>query len=186
MAKVILVSSLDCSAPSNEVLRRVLRAQLKAMCALRNKALDWDNLKGVHDMRVLSRRLRSAISDLKPYLGKSGLPRLKLRAIARSLGAVRDEDVALLALEELKLKAKDQITESIEMFAQERRIRREEARAALKKVISRSAIKEFRQEFLTKVSAITIAVRLNPSNDGALSFGRLGFEVINARLKELT
>jgi CHAD domain-containing protein len=148
------------------MLRLVLRAQLKAMCALRTRALNWDDLKGVHDMRVLSRRLRSAISDLKPYLGSSSLPRLKLRAIARSLGEVRDEDVALSALEELKFKASNQVTHGIEMFAQERCRRREKTRAALKRVISRSAIKEFRKEFLTKVSAIAIAVRSNSPNEG--------------------
>ena len=79
-----------------------------------------------------------------------------------------------------------QVTDGIEMFAQERYKRRDEARATLKRVISRSAIKEFRKEFLTEVSAITFAVRSNSSNDRALSFGRLGSDVINARLKELT
>src|SRR6266496_2666532 len=106
MAKVKDIAGLDCSGPADNMVRLVLRAQLKAMCALRDKALDWKDPEGLHDMRVLSRRLRSAISDFKPYLRKASLPRLKLRAIANGLGDVRDQDVALVALEELKSKAK--------------------------------------------------------------------------------
>ena len=101
MAKAKRISGLDCSAPADKMVRLVLRAQLKAMCGLQDKALDWKDPEGVHDMRVLSRRLRSAVSDLRPYLGKASLPPIKLKAIANSLGDVRDEDVALMALERI-------------------------------------------------------------------------------------
>jgi CHAD domain-containing protein len=159
------------------------------MCGLRKEALDWDDPEGVHDMRVMSRRLRSAISDLKPYLRKASLPRLRLKSIADSLGAVRDQDVALLALEELKAKAKEQAAEGIEMLAEERRRKREEARSALQEAIKRSAIDEFRKEFLTKLGAISIVPprksRGKRTNDEPLAFGRMGVEVIEAQLKEL-
>lgn len=185
MARVKLGSQIDCSALADKMLRVVLRAQLEGMCALRNKALDWDELKGVHDMRVLSRRLRSAISDFKPYLEKSNLPRLKLRAIARSLGAVRDEDVTLLALAELKTIAVEQVADGIELFEQERCRKRDEARAKLKNVISRTAIKDFRKEFLSSIGAKATAAASNSPGDHSLSFGHLGVQVINRRLKEL-
>src|SRR6266478_4332749 len=102
MAKVKNITGLDCAGPANKMVQLVLRAQLKAMCGCRDKALDWKDPEGVHDMRVLSRRLRSAVSDFRPYVRKATFPRLKLRAIANSLGDVRDEDVALMALDELK------------------------------------------------------------------------------------
>jgi len=57
-------------------------------------------------MRVLSRRLRSAINDFKPYFRKGSLPRPKLSDVADALGAVRDEDVALMALQEFKSQVK--------------------------------------------------------------------------------
>jgi CHAD domain-containing protein len=79
--------------------------------------------------------LRSAISDFRPYVRTGTLPRLKLRAIANSLGKVRDEDVALLALEELKSKAKRTTALGIEMLADEHRKRRKKARASLKSAI---------------------------------------------------
>src|SRR5215471_4982825 len=130
------ISGLDCSAPADEMIRLALRTQLKAMCSKRKQALNWDDLEGVHDMRVLSRRLRSAISDFKPYLRKPALPTTRLRAIAKSLGAVRDEDVALAALADLKTQAHGDAAAGIEMLAGERRARQSQARLALEEAIS--------------------------------------------------
>src|SRR6266568_2031748 len=138
------VSGLDCAAPADEMIRFALRAQLAAMCALRRKALDWNDPEGVHDMRVLSRRLRSALTDFEPHLRKPALPIAKLKTIAKSLGAVRDEDVAIAALEKLKASAHGEVPEGIEVFIEERKLLREGARKALNKAIRRSAVDELR------------------------------------------
>ena len=71
------------------MIKLVLGRQLKAICGLGKRALDWSDPEGVHDMRVLSRRMRSAISDFQPHLRKPAISIATLRAIARSLGAVR-------------------------------------------------------------------------------------------------
>src|SRR5260370_19778116 len=118
----------------------VLRTQLKAMCDLRDKALQWHDPEGVHDMRVGSRRLRSTMSDFRSYLHKANLPRMKLKEIAKSLGDVRDEDVALLALGELKAKATEQAAEGIEMLADERLEKLKEPRSPLQKAINQSTL----------------------------------------------
>jgi len=189
MAKVKRISGLDCSAPADKMVRLVLRTQLKTMCDLRDKALEWNDPEGVHDMRVGSRRLRSTISDFRPYLHKANLPRMKLRKIAKSLGDVRDEDVALFALEELKAKATEQAAEGIEMLAEERREKRKQARSALQKAIKRFTLDEFRKEFLSKLRAIVVAPPeksgRKPANNEPLAFGRMEIEVIGSRLKEL-
>src|SRR5205809_238755 len=112
MSKSKSFSGLDCSAPAEEMIQFVLRAQLKAMCKLRSRALDWKDPEGVHAMRVCSRRLRSAMSDFRPYVRVS-LPRVKLRVIADALGAVRDQDVALLALENLSAQAESEAAAGI-------------------------------------------------------------------------
>jgi len=64
------IRGLDCAAPAEKMIPVILRAQVKAMCALREKALNWKDPEGVHDMRVLSRRLRSTINDFRPYFRK--------------------------------------------------------------------------------------------------------------------
>ena len=166
----------------------VLRAQLDAMCKLREDALDWKDPEGVHDMRVLSRRLRSAVSDFKPYFRKASLSRNELRAIADSLGDVRDEDVALIALEKLKSKAKGTATEGIEMLAEEIRQRRKLARSALKQAIKKSAVNSFHNKLARELRTLTIAFPRKPraerNEQSVWLFREIGIQVIKARLKD--
>lgn len=175
------ITGLDCEAPADQMIQLVLLTQLKAMCALRKKALDWSDPEGVHDMRVRSRRFRTAIVDFQPYLRKPRLPLTKLRSIAKSLGGVRDHDVALIALEKLKTNLQGEVAEGIEMLAAERRLRREDARADLRKAIKRSAVAEFREEFKSKLSSLT----LRSEGANLPSFSSIGSGVIAARMKEL-
>lgn len=187
MAKVKGIQGLDCMAPADEMVPLVLGAQLKSMCALRKKALDWKDPEGVHDMRVLSRRLRSAMSDFKPYLRKATLPRQKLNTIAKKLGAVRDEDVALVALAELKSQASGLAAEGIEILAEEHRRQRKDARAALKVAIKSSTVSDFRKEFLNRLRDMRVVApgKLDAKQaDTAGVFRSVGVAVINERLKE--
>src|SRR5258708_35338635 len=113
------------------------------MCALRDRALDWNDPEGVHDMRVASRRLRSALADFKPDLRCGTLPRGRLKMIAAALGTVRDEDVSLLALESLKTKVAEQIAQGIEAIADERRRRRLNNSAVIGQTIVNAVVSEF-------------------------------------------
>ena len=181
------ISGLDCAAPADQMIQTALHAQLAAMCALRRKALEWSDPEGVHDMRVLSRRLRSAIADFEPHLRKPALPIAKLKTIAKSLGAVRDEDVATAALEKLKASAHGEVPDGIEVFIEEQKLIREGAREALTKAIRRSAVDELREEFEGRLQNIAIASKKSsPRNvpQVAPAFGRLGTKVLTARLKE--
>ncbi|HEY3103687.1 MAG TPA: CHAD domain-containing protein [Pyrinomonadaceae bacterium] len=184
------IRGLDCAAPAAKMIPLVLRAQLSAVCRHRDKALNWKDPEGVHDMRVLSRRLRSAINDFSPYFRKGTLPRPKLRAIANKLGDVRDEDVALMALRELKSKAKGTAGEGIKLVADEHRQRRKKARSALKAILQEPGVEDFRKDFLARLRTITIAtVASSPGTQAtqpALSFQALGTQVIKVRIKDFT
>jgi len=190
MAKSNRVQGLDCSASAEKMIRLVLSAQLNAMCKHRKKALDWKDPEGVHDMRVLSRRLRSSMSDFKPYLRKAIFPRVKLSKLADSLGDVRDEDVALAALEELKVRARDVAAEGIEMLADESRKRRKQARAALESGIRKPVVDDFRKQFRDGLRTVTLIVpkkgRRKKAATPALTFKSVGVEIIKARLKEFS
>src|SRR5215510_4065763 len=183
------ISGLDCTAPAEQMIRHVLRAQLSGMCALRKKAVNWSNPEGVHDMRVLSRRLRSAIADFEPYLRKPRLPLTKLRTIARSLGEVRDQDVALAALETLKTETHGVVAQGLEILIDERRARRDEARNDLKKAIRRSAISELREQFDSRLGPPAAALEQTPEAQAPASpqptFRSIGPRIIRVRLKEL-
>jgi len=188
MAKREPLRGLNCSAPAEQMVPLVLRSQLKAMCKLSVKALNWKDPEGVHDMRVCSRRLRSAMSDFRPYLRGPALPRLKLRTIADALGAVRDEDVALVALEELKAQTKGPAAKGIQVIADEHSKRRKAGREKLKTAIKPSVIDHFQKEFQTKLKTLKIVPAKNSSSksaDESISFRDIAREIVRVRIKEL-
>lgn len=180
---------LDCAAPADKMIPVVLRAQLNVMCRHREAALNWKDPEGVHDMRVLSRRLRSSINDFRPYVRKSSLPRPKLRTIAARLGEVRDIDVALMALRQLRSKTKGPTAEGIKLLAGELRVRRRTARTTLTNALQQQPIEDFRKQFLAKLRAMLVVVPSEPSAEiyatpiGA-TFRSVGNDIISARLKD--
>ena len=140
-------------------------------------------------MRVASRRLRCALSDFKPYLRKGSLPISRLKAIAKSLGAVRDEDVAIAALEELRSKADENVGKGIEAIAEEHRRQRGQARSVLEETIKASAIAELRRHFQTRLETATKLPANPAAAEGAnqvATFRQLGARIIGDRLKQLT
>jgi len=189
VARAKKIPDVDYRTPAAEAIQLVLRTRLEEMCALRDRALDWNDPEGVHDMRVASRRLRSALADFKSYLSRGTLPRGRLKMIAAALGTVRDEDVSLLALENLKTKVAEQIAQGIEAIADERRRRRLDERALLGKMIGNAAISEFQQDFLTRLetavhrSGEASAAKTTHKNQ---TFRQIGIEVITRRLKGLS
>ncbi|HEU4595360.1 MAG TPA: CHAD domain-containing protein, partial [Pyrinomonadaceae bacterium] len=72
MAKAKKIEGLDCGADAGSGVRQVLLTRLGEMCEFREAALDWSDPEGVHDMRVASRRLRSALRDFMPHLQRRG------------------------------------------------------------------------------------------------------------------
>jgi triphosphatase len=185
VAKAKPIAKTDCHEAAAKAIQRVLLARLEEMC---ERALDWDNPEGVHDMRVASRRLRSALKDFKPYLRKDRIPSRKLKTIANCLGAVRDEDVVVAALDELRLQAGDKVADGIEAIAAEHRLQRRQARSVLEPAIRPAVLTELRDEFRARLDAAT---RTSPSSGEkgepqALTFRQIGADVISARLKQLS
>jgi CHAD domain-containing protein len=120
----------------------VLAARFKEMQEWRDVALDWTDPEGVHSMRVASRRLRSALRDFTPYLHKRPLnaPGKKLKHVADTLGEVRDLDVALIALAEIKTGAPPALVEGLTEFVQAKEALREQAREQLKTVLEKDLL----------------------------------------------
>jgi CHAD domain-containing protein len=188
VAKAKKIAQPDCQEPAAKAIQQVLLARLKKMCALRERALDWNYPEGVHEMRVASRRLRSALSDFKPYLPKGSIPLADLKAIANQLGAVRDEDVVLAALADLMASAQPEIRKGIKTISRRHQRRRTRARAALETAIGPKAIAEFRQELRSKIRAATKIPREDPDRKDAihtLTFSQVGVTVIGRRVRQL-
>jgi len=188
VVKAKSIAKTVCQQAAAKAIPQLLLTRLEEMCAFRERALDVDEPEGVHDMRVASRRLRSALSDFKPYLRKDRIPSRKLKAIAKSLGAVRDEDVVLAALDELRLQAGDKVSDGIEAIAEEHRLQRRQARSVLEPAIRTAALAELLDDFRARRDA---ASRTSQSSGEkgepqALTFRQIGTDVIRARLKQLS
>lgn len=186
MGKAKEIEGLDCGAEAFHNIELILRARLEEMCALNDRALAWTDIEGVHDMRVASRRLRSALRDFAPYLYEGKAPRKRLKEIAASLGAVRDEDVAIVALEKLRRKAEDGVVAGIELIIGERRVRRARAREHLKKIITDEALDKLQEKFTEWLpNSKETAKNSEKKPRTRQTFEQIGRETILARFKEV-
>jgi CHAD domain-containing protein len=171
-------------------IQRVLLARLAEMCGFRAQALEWSDPEGVHDMRVASRRLRSTLRDFKPYLRgrKLAAAAADLKSVADALGAVRDEDVAIMALEELQSEAPENVATGVAELVDERRADQAAARVALTRAITEERLAELQAEFRTDVERAIEprgARRKKKRSAAELGFREVGREIILARLAEL-
>jgi len=187
MAKAKEITGLDCAADALEWAAIVLRVRFDEVIELRVAALDFSDIEGVHQMRVATRRLRSALRDFLPLLKKRPLKRVRrnLKEIADALGAVRDQDVAILALEHLQAAAIDQINlqikEGIEKLIEERRTVRETAQTDLIQTLDSGGLAKLQVDF---TAALDKAVRKN-KRKRVVSFNEAGGEAVAASLREL-
>jgi triphosphatase len=150
MAKPKKIEGLDCAGGAAEGVRLTLASRFAEVLAYREAALDFSDIEGVHDMRVASRRLRSALRDFAPRLRRSRRlerARDELKTLARVLGAVRDQDVALAALGKLEREAPEEARAGVRLLAAGREARRDEARALLTEALAAEALDELRRRF---------------------------------------
>lgn len=78
MARAAKIENLNCDADAAHNARLIVESRFREMWELREAALHWDDSEGVHDMRVASRRLRSALHDFASHL-----PQLKVRKLQK-------------------------------------------------------------------------------------------------------
>ncbi len=193
MAKPKQIPGIDCDAKAAAAIQRVVTVRLGEMCAMREQALDWSDPEGVHDMRVASRRLRSALRDFRPYARKRPVAESlqEIKDIADALGQVRDQDVAIIALEKLATKAPAEVSDGIHQLAETRRARRAEAREQLIPILDQACLTQLQSDFLPALAAaITPAPGRKKSRQGDHSAGSITYRevartTILDRLKEM-
>jgi CHAD domain-containing protein len=106
-----------------------------------------DDIEDVHDMRVATRRMRSALRMLDPYYkGKTvRVFRAQLKKIADALGAVRDLDVLIHDLEQFGAARDVSLAGTIALLDAER----QDARKRLHRVLDRANYAHFVGDFGT-------------------------------------
>jgi CHAD domain-containing protein len=191
MAKPKHIRGIDCEATAATAIRLVLKSRLEEMCALRKRALDCSNPDGIHDMRVASRRLRSALRDFSPYLQKPHLSTSlhEIKILADGLGQVRDQDVAVIALDELAHKAPPPVSPGIQAIATVRRTRRDEALTQLTRILDQDLVAQLQENFLVALEGALTPTQQKKSSQGAkspktLTYRDVARDTILERLKE--
>jgi CHAD domain-containing protein len=160
------------------------------MASFSEAALVWEDPEGVHDMRVASRRLRSAIKDFLPFMRNRPLleSEAKITDIAYALGTVRDQDVLIAALDKLMSSCPADVVAGIENLIDERKKRRIQAREILQKTIQKEHLEDIEADF---ENAIEKAVRGRHSkhrplrNGQGYDFKELGAKIVSDRINEL-
>jgi CHAD domain-containing protein len=190
MAKAKQINGIDYSGAAVEAIGPVLITRLQEMCSGRERALKWGDPEGVHDMRVSSRRLRGALSDFAPYLGKRGLTQAvkQIKSMAHALGEVRDQDVAIIGLQKLAAGAPDQAKATLDQFIQARDLIRKKARTDLRNALALSRLKQIESDFAEAINSATkkSKTRKKNSKTGAeITYVDMARSIVSQRLKEM-
>jgi CHAD domain-containing protein len=183
VSKAVEIAGLECSSDALVWAAEVLRTRFDEIVERRGAVLDSDDIEAVHDMRVATRRLRSALRDFAPILRTGPLKPVtrELKKLADLLGAARDQDVAIIALKKLKKKAPDQAVETgIGRLINECRTKRKSAQIDLVKALAARAIDDLRRRFY---AAIDAAAQKKPKSK-AVSFTDAGRQAILKSLDE--
>lgn len=188
MAKARKIKGIDCNDAAGAGIKLVLAGRFSEMSKFRDAALNWQDPEGVHSMRVASRRLRSALRDFTPYLRKRGLASClrQVKQIADALGDVRDQDVAIDALQKLKSTAPQEVSVVIDELISIREGARNKERQDLKRMVGRTQLKQLNRAFLTAVDAATAPkAQRGQANRPAPTYVDMARSIILDRLKEL-
>src|SRR5687768_12078096 len=131
-------------------LAGVLRGRFDDILKHRKAALDPGQIQGVHDVRVAIRRLRSAIRDSSQISDGSPLQNIRknLKGLANKLGAVRDRDVFVEAIEKRAGRTDDpDILEGLNTLVVLEREKRAAAFARVEKKFSAKYVADMNDRF---------------------------------------
>jgi CHAD domain-containing protein len=184
MGKASEIVGLECTADALVWAGEVLRARFDEIVELRGAALNSDDIEAVHDLRVATRRLRSALRDFAPVMRKGAHKSVgrDIKNLADVLGTARDLDVAIVALEKLQRRAKEEpVKTGIQNLIDEKRSARERAQLDLMEALGVSAIEDLRDRFFT---AIEKSTKRKKNKSATLSFNEAGREAVFESLQE--
>lgn len=187
MAKATEISNVDVKGPAASAIPLVLNGRLNEMCQLRKRALDFSDPEGVHDMRVASRRLRSALRDFSPYLRRTKIKSTseEIRRLADALGDVRDHDVALIALDQLVDKAPDEASEGIKLLMRDLEQLRQKERKTLIASLNYRDLVSLRSKLAETLESAVHIPRRGKREKRELLYRDIASRTIRERLREL-
>lgn len=145
------------------------------------RALEPDNVEGIHDLRVAVRRFRTAMTDLGTLADKKAIKKAdkKVKLIAKEAGAIRDLDVGIEMLEKLRDDAPDaSFSDGLEQMIAERRDNRAAEFAKLTHLLDADHIDSV-------AAAVREAAVMDPEGSDAADVSAIENDVIAGRSRDL-
>lgn len=154
----------DMSEAGRKILAFHLARMLKEEAGVRK----GEDVEAVHDMRVATRRMRSALRIFSPYYERTKVKALvrRLRKVARELGEVRDLDVFRLKTEAYAAGLPARSQSALQPLLDQLRAQEDAARVPLAKLLDSSRYADTVEAFTKFVEKPGKGAR-RPSNDGA-------------------
>lgn len=157
MAPARPIHNLRCDDSFRVAAGKIIRTRFDEMMSFRDAALTGEDIEGIHDMRVASRRLRAALETFRDVFPSKRLRPLvrEVKSLADALGQVRDTDVLIDRLRrDMKKRTFSEQLALTDIIA-ELEAQRDEKRDELKRVIDGIEREEFAHHFLFTVAQET-------------------------------
>jgi CHAD domain-containing protein len=158
MAPARPIKDLSCEESFRTAAGKILWSRFEEMMSSRDVALAGEDIEGVHDMRVGSRRLRAALEQFQDVFPKRRFrPMLRsVKILADALGEVRDLDVLIDRLQsDMKGRPRAQRVVLSDMIS-DMEAAREQARQRLHHVLDSLDADNFARRFLSAVAVETM------------------------------
>ncbi len=157
------VAPLATDDPMAEAGRKVLLADFIDMLEHEDGSRSGKDIEDVHQMRVATRRMRSALRLFEPYFKQKTVRPFadSLRTLARRLGDVRDLDVLIEDVQKAQGKVGEDGQTALQTIIDHFDAKRQKARAKLVKHLDSDAYRRFIDDFaafLTQPGAGAISV----------------------------
>ena len=97
MTTAVEIENISPDSTLEACARQVIVSYFREMMSYKEGAKDGTDIEFVHDMRVTSRRLRAAMDNFADCFPEKPFKKYykKIKAITRTMGAVRDLDVLI-------------------------------------------------------------------------------------------
>jgi CHAD domain-containing protein len=147
---------LDCGAPFALAATRVVEVRAAEVFEHSAKVLDLDDVEGVHDMRVATRRLRAALEVFEPCFPRKRHRKTlrRVKALADALGVRRDLDVEINLLESLAGEVSGEDGEALKTLVGSLRAQQRQANDDLAPFVAAKRLKKLRRRLAKLVKAV--------------------------------
>lgn len=135
--------------PMAEAGRKVLLHDFIQMLTHESGSRTGENIEDVHQMRVATRRMRSALRLLEAYYKPKAIKPFNdsLRQVARRLGTVRDLDVLIEDIQKVQSRVSEEGRSALQVIIDHFDTKRQKARAKLNKHLDSDAYARFVDDF---------------------------------------